>query len=117
MIAAFLSAITQFVFGLIEIMIVLRIMFKMLGASVAAPFVAWLYETTEPLLAPFYGIFPTPRVTGGFVLEIPALVALVVYALAGFLINTLVTTITRSNPPAATVEEPHARERHGHYRS
>jgi uncharacterized protein YggT (Ycf19 family) len=116
MIALFLSAITQFVFGLISIMIVLRIMMKMLGASTVAPFVAWLYETTEPLLSPFQGVFPTPQVTGGFVLEISALVALVVYGLAGFLINTLVTTMTRQ--PTTTVhEEPRDRERFKHYRN
>jgi uncharacterized protein YggT (Ycf19 family) len=116
MIALFLSAITQFVFGLIEIMIVLRIMMKMLGASTVAPFVSWLYETTEPLLAPFSGVFPTPQVSGGFVLEISALVALVVYGLAGFLINTLVTTITR--PPAVPHhDDPRERERFKNYRN
>ncbi len=105
MIGIFLSAITQFVIGFIEIAIVLRIVLKMLGASTAAPFVAWLYETTGPMLAPFNGVFPTPSVSGGFVLEISALVALVVYGLVGFLINTLVTNATK--PHEEKPEPPH----------
>jgi hypothetical protein len=51
--------------------------------------VAWVYETTQPLIQPFSRAFPTPAVGGGFVLEFTTLFAIFAYAFIGYLIEEL----------------------------
>ncbi len=82
------------VFGLIEIIIGLRIILKLFGANPNTPFVNWVYEVSRSLLFPFQGIFPSPVLNGGFILEMSALVALLVYALIAYLISEVVTFIS-----------------------
>jgi uncharacterized protein YggT (Ycf19 family) len=72
--------------NVVEFFLSLRIILKLFGASVGAPFVRWVYETTAPLLAPFTGMFPSPELSGGFEIEFSALFALMVYAFTGYLI-------------------------------
>lgn len=80
-----LVSMVNFIVSLVELLLVLRITLKLFAASTVAPFVQWVYETTEPLLAPFAGMFPSPRLTDGFVIEFSALFALMVYAFVGYL--------------------------------
>lgn len=81
--------------GFIEILLGLRLIFKMIGANPAAPFVSWVYDWTNPLVAPFAGIFGQHSTTGGpgvvttGVFDWTALVALVVYALIFALLGRL----------------------------
>lgn len=85
--------ITYIVITIVEFLIGIRILLKLFGASASAEFVRWVYETTDPLLSPFVGMFPTPRLSGVFVLEFSALFALVVYALVGYLIQVVLSEI------------------------
>lgn len=81
------------ILSVIELLISLRIVLKLLGARTAAPFVAWVYETTKPLLSPFEGMFPSSTLTGSFTLESSALFALLTYAFLYFLIESVVTQL------------------------
>lgn len=83
----FISTLTSIIMSLVEAIISLRIVLKLFGANANAPFVMWIYETSRPLLTPFEGMFPTPRITEGLVIEISSLFALIVYAFAGYLIE------------------------------
>jgi len=78
---------------LIEGLLVLRIILKLFGASTAASFVRWIYETSEPLLTPFVGMFPSPRLTSGFVVEFSSLFALMIYAFIGYLAAEMLETL------------------------
>lgn len=89
----FLLSLVDVVVTLVEASLALRIILKLFAASRTAPFVQWVYETTEPLLAPFSGMFPSPSVSGGMVLEFSALFALIVYAFVGYLITQIVTAL------------------------
>jgi uncharacterized protein YggT (Ycf19 family) len=82
----FLTTLIQAVMGIIESLIALRVLLKFLGANLAAPFVRWVYQTTQPLVRPFEGMFPSPQVEGGFVLEFSALFAVIAYAIAAYLL-------------------------------
>ncbi len=73
--------------GFIELLIGVRILLKFFGANLATPFVAWVYETSRPLLAPFANMFPSPTFTSGFVIEFSALFALIFYAFIGVLVE------------------------------
>lgn len=92
--ATVLLYLINLVFGLIELIIGLRIILKFLGANPNTPFVSWVYEVSRTLLFPFQGIFPSPVLSGGFVLEMSAIVALLVYALIAYIISQVVTFIS-----------------------
>lgn len=77
----------NFIFAVIELIIATRIIFKLLGANPATPFVILVYQISASLIYPFHGIFPSPVLNGGFVLEISAIVALLVYAVIAYLIS------------------------------
>lgn len=82
-----LSDLATFIFGLVEILLLFRFVLKLFAANPAAPFVAWIYENTQPLLQPFLFAFPTPSVQGGYTIEFTTLFALFVYAFASYLIQ------------------------------
>lgn len=53
--------------------------------NAGAPFVVWLYGITAPLVAPFAKILPDWKLSG-YVVDFATLVALIVYAVAGYLL-------------------------------
>ncbi len=85
-----ISAVTNVVEGLL----LLRIALRLLSASQSAPFVRWVMETTEPLLTPFLGMFPSPQLTSGVVIEFSAIFALMVYAFIGYALAELIAALS-----------------------
>ena len=85
-----------FVFGLIELLLVFRFILKLFGASSQANFVAWVYETTQPLLTPFLLAFPTPQISGRFVLEFTTLFAIFAYAFLGYVLQEILEIMAKS---------------------
>lgn len=77
------------ILGIIELLLSVRIILRFFNASASSPFVYWIYETTQPLIAPFAGAFPNPRLEGGIIIEFSALFALLFYAFIGYLLDTL----------------------------
>ena len=75
-------------FGIIEGLIVVRVVLRALGANPQAGFAEFIYGLSAPFLAPFVGLFGSPQ-AGGSVLEVHSIVALVVYALVGWLLARL----------------------------
>jgi uncharacterized protein YggT (Ycf19 family) len=88
---------SDIIIGIIEFLLALRILLKLLGASAKAPFVQWVYETTSPLLAPFEGMFPTSTLPVGFVLEMSTLIAVIVYAFLGVLLESIIVQLVSSD--------------------
>jgi hypothetical protein len=68
------------VLGILEALLIMRVILKLLGANPVAGFVQLVYGVTAPFVAPFQGIFPTPE-TSRSILEPSSLVAIAVYAL------------------------------------
>lgn len=91
-----------FIVGIIDVLIAIRFVLKLLGASTASPFVTFMYGVTAPLVAPFNGIFGAGA-QGSYVLEPASLVAIVIYALIGWGLVTLIKLVTapRGTPPAS----------------
>jgi hypothetical protein len=92
--------IVSIVFGLIELAVGLRFLFLLLGASLNSGFVTWVYNVSNPLVAPFGTMFghvnkAIPGTLQGSVFEPASLIALVVYALIG---GVLLRVLTRSRP-------------------
>jgi len=88
-----INSLINLVANVVEFFLLLRIILKLFAASPRAPFVYWVYETTEPLLAPFMGMFPASKITGSFVIEFSSIFALVVYAFLAYLIREVLNTI------------------------
>lgn len=92
--------ILSLIFGFIEIIIGLRFVFLLLGASLDSGFVTWIYNVSNPLVAPFGTVFghtakTIPGTLPGSSFEAASLVALVVYGLIGGIL--LRVTATRSS--------------------
>lgn len=77
------------VMGIIELLLSIRLIFKMLVVNSGTPFVAWLYGVTAGLVAPFARILPDGKISV-FVIDFTTLAALVAYAIAGWLILMIV---------------------------
>lgn len=91
----FLAKLVEYFIFLVEGFLLLRFTLKLFGASTEAGFVRWIYEMTDPLLAPFRGIFPSPVTEFGSVLEFSTLFAVVIYALLGWIIIDLIALFAR----------------------
>jgi uncharacterized protein YggT (Ycf19 family) len=78
--------------GILEGLLAFRLIFKLLGANPSSGFVNFIYDLSEPFVSPFYGIFPqatTEGVVTSSVFEPATLVAMLVYALIGWLVMRL----------------------------
>jgi uncharacterized protein YggT (Ycf19 family) len=82
-----------FVTSLITILIAIRFVLKLLGASLQSGFVTFIYSLTDGLVAPFRAIFPATSGQSSTV-DVASLVAIVVYALVGWGLVSLVKLIT-----------------------
>jgi hypothetical protein len=95
------NQLVYWIFGLIEGLIAIRFVLKALGANATAGFAEFIYGITGPLVAPFVGLFGSPTAQGS-VLELNSIIALVVYALVGWLISRLAWILVGETRSAVT---------------
>jgi hypothetical protein len=81
------------ILGLVETILALRLLLKVLGASLASSFVQAVYLVSYPLVRPFAGIFNLPFNVPTDRLELATVFAMVLYALIGYLGIMLVRAI------------------------
>ena len=86
------SRVIGLVFTVLEVLLLVRFALKLFGANADQPFVSAIYGLTEPLVAPFRGIFAQPA--GTPVVEIAALLSIVFFVLVAALIVALVRAYT-----------------------
>lgn len=87
------SLISLFI-GLAVIALGLRVVLRLFGANPSADFVEWVYKTSDTLVSPFRGIFPSAEFDPGNVLDFTALFAMVIYALLGYLLFYILAWLT-----------------------
>lgn len=73
------NQIIWYIFGLIEVLLIFRVLLKALGANPFAGFTNLIYSITNPLAGPFTGILGSPTVTGTSIIEWSAIIAAIVY--------------------------------------
>lgn len=97
-----LAGIAYAIFGLIELIVGLRFIFRLIGANPGSGFVDWVYSWSNTLVAPFAGIFgqdatatgTTGAVTSS-VFDWTALIALLIYGLlAGIIVRLMASATT-----------------------
>lgn len=94
--ASRVSQIIYLIFGIIETLIAIRIILKLLAANPDAGFSHLLYGVTDPFVAFFENVFPVVQ-SRGSVLEFSSILAIIVYALLGYVIVRLVQIFGRPN--------------------
>jgi hypothetical protein len=99
-----LRAFINIVVGIIELLLTCRLICEFLVVNTGTPFVAWLYNVTAQLVAPFSKILPNWKFSG-FVVDFGTIAALIVYALAGGLLLMLFPSprkvvVAYETPPA-----------------
>jgi uncharacterized protein YggT (Ycf19 family) len=84
------------VFGIIDALLLIRLVLKLLGANPHAGFASFTYGLTDFLLAPFHGLLPT-FVSGQSVFELSLVFAILIYSLVALGLARLVAiTLSRS---------------------
>ena len=86
------TQIVWLLFGILEVLIALRIGLKLIGANSASPIAVFIYGFTSLFLFPFTGLMETPA-AGGMVLEISSVIAMVVYALIAWALERIIWVI------------------------
>ena len=80
------------IIGIIEFMLALRLVLELLSASSSSTFVAWMYGVTSGLVTPFTGAFPALSLAG-FPIDFAVILAMIGYAIIGWLIIRLLAFI------------------------
>jgi hypothetical protein len=84
-----LSQVFWLLFGILQGLIALRIVLKFIAANPNSPFAAMIYSITDLFLWPFFGLTITPE-AGGMVLEIPSIIAMLVYSLLAWVVMRVI---------------------------
>ncbi len=84
------------VFGIIDAVLLIRLVLKLLGANAHAGFAQFIYGLTDFFLAPFKGLLPTV-VSGQSVLELSLIFAILIYSLIALgLVRLVAISLSRS---------------------
>ena len=95
-------------------LLAIRVGLKLIGANPDNPFTALIYGLSGLFVFPFAGIVGTPS-TGGMELEISSIIAMVVYALLGWLFERVIWVIFyRPREATVAVTQQSTTEQHTH---
>jgi uncharacterized protein YggT (Ycf19 family) len=75
---------------MIETVIILRILISIFAANSTHVFVEWVNTISTSLISPFEGIAPSVLVVDNFEIAITPIIALLIYAVAGFALSELI---------------------------
>ncbi len=90
-----------FIFGILEVLLAFRLVFKLAGANPGSSFVSLIYSFSDLFVWPFTGIFRTAVTQGvetAAVLEPATLVAMAVYAILPWGISKLIVILSGRAP-------------------
>ena len=99
------ARIVTFVFGILQVALILRIILLLLVANPGNDVVALILSITDPFVEPFIGMFQLDRVTAdqGSVLDIAAIVALIGWTLVELLVLAAIRIFDRRDQRTITV--------------
>lgn len=95
--ATYAARIVTFAFGVLQALLILRIILLLLVANSANDIVAFVFNITQPFVEPFLNMFALNRVTAdqGSVLDVAAIVALIGWTLVEMLILAAIRIFSR----------------------
>jgi uncharacterized protein YggT (Ycf19 family) len=77
-------------FGIVDGLLLIRVVLKLLAANPLAGFSKFIYGLTDVFLAPFRNLLPSVGGGSGAVLEMSTIIAIIVYALIGWAVVRLI---------------------------
>jgi hypothetical protein len=83
-----LTAFLWLMIGALEALLALRVILKLMAANPSNAFASLIYGLSDLFVWPFAGLTATPSAMG-IVVEIPTIIAMVVYAMLGWLVISL----------------------------
>ena len=99
-------------FGVLEVLIALRIALMLIGANPSSPIVALIYGFTYLFLFPFNGLVASPT-AGNMVLELSSMFAMLIYGLIAWALERTVWLIFyRPRGPVVGTTQTTTNERH-----
>ena len=95
--AALVARLVTFLFGVLQVALILRIILLLLVANTGNDVVQLILTVTDPFVEPFRGMFQLDRVTAdqGSTLDIAAIVALIGWTLVEMLVLALIRVFDR----------------------
>ena len=86
-----LVQVIEYVAGLLVVLLLVRFVLALLGANLANQFASFIYNVTDPMVAPFRGLLQVSQFQAGVSrLEIETILTIVVYALITWAVTRLV---------------------------
>lgn len=84
-----IATVTYFILGVLEIILALRLIFRLLGANMGNAFISVLYDLSHVFVGPFNGIFNDQAIGTRSVFELSTIIAMLIYALIAWGIVSL----------------------------
>lgn len=92
------AQIVWFIIGVIVALLALRIVLALLGANLANAFASFIYDITDPFVAPFRGLLQIGEFQAGVSrFELETVVAILVYLLIGWGIASAVRLASKND--------------------
>lgn len=82
--------IVYYLFGALELLLTLRVIFHLLGVNAENGFANLIYVVSAPFVAVFASLLQNPALSTTSVLEVTTLIAMIVYAILAWLIGRVV---------------------------
>ncbi len=84
-----ITTVTYFILAVLEVILFLRLLFRLLGANTDNGFITFLYSLSHIFVGPFNGIFNDQALGRAGVFEVSTIIAMLVYALIAWGIVSL----------------------------
>lgn len=78
-----------FLFGAVEVLLLIRLTLQFIGANPANGFASFIYGLSSPFVALFATLVRNPAVGTAGVFEITTIIAIIIYAIAAWLVGQL----------------------------
>jgi hypothetical protein len=88
------AAVVYYVVGIVALLLGVRFLFQLLGANNVG-IVTFVYQVTEPFVAPFYGSLGNTVLYGNARIEWESLFAIIAVAIIGYIVAGFVRVISR----------------------
>lgn len=96
------TQIVWYILGVLEALLVIRLILKLLGANATAGFTNFIYDITHIFVAPFINVFKVTAVAGS-VFEWTTMLAIIIYYLLAWgIVELFVMSRSVSTPQAAS---------------
>lgn len=90
-----IGQVISLILGVVELLLLVRIVLLFFGANPSAEFTTLIYGWSNPLVAPFQGVFPNVMGSAGGVLDAAAILAMVVYAIGARVAEAVLRLLAR----------------------